>query len=142
MAVAKGLLAQGVRFGDRVALMSRTRYEWTLLDFALWTLGAQSVPVYPTSSAEQVAWMLYDAEVTAAVVEHEDHAMTIGSVVDRLPRAQKLWQFDSGAVRELIAAGAHLEDERSSTGTGSRSPRTRSPPSSTPPGPPAAPKAV
>ncbi|MFI7243410.1 AMP-dependent synthetase/ligase [Streptomyces qinglanensis] len=111
MAVAKGLLAQGVRFGDRVALMSRTRYEWTLLDFALWTLGAQSVPVYPTSSAEQVAWMLYDAEVTAAVVEHEDHAMTIGSVVDGLPRLEKLWQFDSGAVRELIAAGAHLEDE-------------------------------
>ena len=55
VALAKGLLAEGVRFGDRVALMSRTRYEWTLLDFALWSIGAQSVPVYPTSSAEQVA---------------------------------------------------------------------------------------
>ncbi|MBO8187065.1 AMP-dependent synthetase/ligase [Streptomyces spirodelae] len=111
VAVAKGLLAQGVRFGDRVALMSRTRYEWTLLDFALWSVGAQSVPVYPTSSAEQVAWMLYDAEVTAAVVEHEDHAMTVGSVVGRLPRLKKLWQLDAGAVHELMAAGAHLEDE-------------------------------
>ncbi|MGP3976455.1 AMP-dependent synthetase/ligase [Streptomyces sp. 8N114] len=111
VAVAKGLLAQGVRFGDRVALMSRTRYEWTLLDFALWAVGAQSVPVYPTSSAEQVAWMLYDAEVTAAVVEHEDHAMTVGSVIDQLPRLRKLWQLDAGAVQELMAAGAHIEDE-------------------------------
>ena len=57
---------QGIRFGDRVAIMSRTRYEWTLFDFALWTIGAQPVPIYPTSSAEQVFWMLYDAEVTAA----------------------------------------------------------------------------
>ncbi|MFE0763131.1 AMP-dependent synthetase/ligase [Streptomyces smyrnaeus] len=111
VAVAKGLLTQGVRFGDRVALMSRTRYEWTLLDFALWAVGAQPVPVYPTSSAEQVAWMLHDAEVTAAVVEHEDHAMTVGSVVDGLPRLKKLWQLDAGAVQELMAAGAHLEDE-------------------------------
>ena len=61
-ALAKGLLAQGVRFGDRVAIMCRTRYEWTLFDFALWTIGAQVVPIYPTSSAEQVFWMLYDAE--------------------------------------------------------------------------------
>ena len=61
LAVAKGLLAEGVRFGDRVAIMSRTRYEWTLFDFALWTIGAQSVPIYPTSSAEQVRWMLHDS---------------------------------------------------------------------------------
>ncbi|MGY1438884.1 AMP-dependent synthetase/ligase [Streptomyces reniochalinae] len=111
VAVAKGLLAQGVRFGDRVALMSRTRYEWTLLDFALWSIGAQPVPVYPTSSAEQVAWMLHDAEVSAAVVEHEDHAMTIGSVVDGLPRLKKLWQLDAAAMEEIVAAGAHLDDE-------------------------------
>ncbi|MDI6408768.1 AMP-binding protein [Streptomyces albus] len=111
VAVAKGLLAQGVRFGDRVALMSRTRYEWTLLDFSLWSIGAQSVPVYPTSSAEQVAWMLHDAEVTAVVVEHEDHAMTVGSVVDRLPRLKKLWQLDAGAMTDLLAAGAHLDDD-------------------------------
>ncbi|KPC95282.1 long-chain fatty acid--CoA ligase [Streptomyces sp. NRRL F-6602] len=111
VAVAKGLLAQGVRFGDRVALMSRTRYEWTLLDFSLWSIGAQSVPVYPTSSAEQVSWMLHDAEVTAVVVEHEDHAMTVGSVVDRLPRLKKLWQLDAGAMTDLLAAGAHLDDD-------------------------------
>ncbi|MFJ7069284.1 AMP-dependent synthetase/ligase [Streptomyces sp. NPDC101115] len=113
LALAKGLIAQGVRFGDRVAIMSRTRYEWTLFDFALWTLGAQSVPVYPTSSADQVLWMLHDAEVTACVVEHEDHAMTIGSVIDRLPRLQRLWQLDAGegAVAELMAAGADIDED-------------------------------
>ncbi|WP_128981506.1 AMP-dependent synthetase/ligase [Streptomyces roseicoloratus] len=113
LALAKGLIAQGVRFGDRVAIMARTRYEWTLFDFALWTLGAQSVPVYPTSSADQVLWMLHDAEVTACVVEHEDHAMTIGSVIDRLPRLQRLWQLDAGegAVAELMAAGADIDED-------------------------------
>jgi long-chain acyl-CoA synthetase len=111
MALAKGLLARGVRFGDRVAIMSRTRYEWTLFDFALWTVGAQVVPVYPTSSAEQTFWMLHDAEVSAAIVEHEDHAMTIATVIDRLPRLRQLWQLDAGCVQELYDAGAHLDDE-------------------------------
>ncbi|MEU7033219.1 AMP-binding protein [Streptomyces sp. NPDC046237] len=111
LALAKGLIAHGVRFGDRVAIMARTRYEWTLFDFALWTLGAQSVPIYPTSSADQVYWMLHDAEVTACVVEHEDHAMTIGSVVDRLPRLQRLWQLDAGAVDELMAAGTEIDED-------------------------------
>ncbi|MFJ9424959.1 AMP-dependent synthetase/ligase [Streptomyces sp. NPDC101249] len=111
LALAKGMLARGVRFGDRVAIMSRTRYEWTLFDYALWTIGAQVVPVYPTSSAEQCFWMLYDAECTAAVVEHEDHAMTIATVVDRLPRLRQLWQLDTGAVQELYDAGASLDDE-------------------------------
>ncbi|MER7347363.1 long-chain fatty acid--CoA ligase [Streptomyces aurantiacus] len=111
LALAKGLLAQGVRFGDRVAIMCRTRYEWTLFDFALWTVGAQVVPVYPTSSAEQVFWMLHDAQVSAAMVEHEDHAMTIGSVVDRLPHLRRLWQLDGDAVRELNDAGRDLDDE-------------------------------
>ncbi|MGW0840557.1 AMP-dependent synthetase/ligase [Streptomyces sp. NPDC002787] len=111
LALAKGLLAQGVRFGDRVAIMSRTRYEWTLFDYALWTVGAQVVPLYPTSSAEQVFWMLYDSQCTAAMVEHEDHAMTIATVIDRLPQLRRLWQLDVGAVQELYESGAHLDDE-------------------------------
>ncbi|MFJ6465384.1 AMP-dependent synthetase/ligase [Streptomyces sp. NPDC091387] len=111
LALAKGLIAHGVRFGDRVALMSRTRYEWTLFDFALWAVGAQSVPVYPTSSAEQVLWMLHDAEVSAVMVEHEDHAMTIASVIDQLPQLKRLWQLDADAVSELFSAGVHVGDE-------------------------------
>ncbi|MCN9242633.1 AMP-dependent synthetase/ligase [Streptomyces sp. RY43-2] len=111
LALAKGLLADGVRFGDRVAIMCRTRYEWTLFDYALWTIGAQVVPVYPTSSAEQVSWMLHDAQATAAMVEHEDHAMTIATVIDRLPHLRRLWQLDAGALQELYEAGARIDDE-------------------------------
>ncbi|MFJ2743457.1 AMP-dependent synthetase/ligase [Streptomyces sp. NPDC087440] len=111
MALAKGLLAQGVRFGDRVAIVSRTRYEWTLFDFALWTVGAQPVPVYPTASTEQVFWTLHDSEVVACVVEHEDHAMTVASVIDRLPRLSMLWQLDAGGVQEVVASGAGVDDD-------------------------------
>ncbi|WP_431041427.1 AMP-dependent synthetase/ligase [Streptomyces sp. P1-3] len=111
LALAKGLLAQGIRFGDRVAIMSRTRYEWTLFDFAIWSIGAQTVPVYPTASAEQVYWALYDANVAACVVEHEDHAMTVGSVVDRLPRLTSLWQLDAGALPALLASGRRIETD-------------------------------
>ncbi|MFF9400709.1 MULTISPECIES: AMP-dependent synthetase/ligase [unclassified Streptomyces] len=111
LALARGLIAHGVRFGDRVALMSRTCYEWTLFDFALWSVGAQSVPVYPTSSAEQVHWMLHDADVSAVMVEHEDHAMTVASVIDRLPGVKRLWQLDADAVAELVDAGGRIEDE-------------------------------
>ncbi|WP_329377309.1 long-chain fatty acid--CoA ligase [Streptomyces sp. NBC_01351] len=111
LALAKGLLAQGVGFGDRVALMCRTRYEWTLFDFALWAIGAQPVPVYPSSSAEQVQWILYDSACTACVVEDEDQAMTVGSVVDGLPLLRRLWQLDAGAVEELLADGAGVAED-------------------------------
>ncbi|MFD0028349.1 AMP-dependent synthetase/ligase [Streptomyces sp. NPDC127172] len=111
LGLAKGLLAQGVRFGDRVAIMSRTRYEWTLFDFALWTIGAQVVPIYPTASAEQVFWTLHDAQVSAAMVEHEDHAMTIATVIGRLPTLNRMWQLDSDPVPHLIESGAHIDDE-------------------------------
>ncbi|MGW5847350.1 AMP-dependent synthetase/ligase [Streptomyces sp. NPDC055254] len=110
LALAKGLLAQGVRFGERVAIMSRTRYEWTLFDFALWAVGAQPVPVYPTSSAEQVHWILHDSGCTACVVENEDQAMTVGSVIDRLPALRRLWQLDAGAVDALVADGSGVAE--------------------------------
>ncbi|MEU8569572.1 AMP-dependent synthetase/ligase [Streptomyces pathocidini] len=110
LALAKGLIAQGVRFGDRVVIMSRTRYEWTLFDFALWTIGAQPVPVYPGSSPEQVAWILYDTSAVGCVVEDEEHAMTLGSVVDRLPALARVWQLDAGTVEELGAAGERIAD--------------------------------
>ncbi|MHA4818451.1 AMP-dependent synthetase/ligase [Streptomyces aculeolatus] len=111
LALAKGLLAAGLRFGDRVGIMCRTRYEWTQLDFALWSIGAQAVPVYPTSAPDQAYWMLHDAGAVACVVEHADHAMTVGSVIDKLPLLTMLWQIDEGAIGELTAAGAHLDDD-------------------------------
>ncbi|TDU75474.1 AMP-binding enzyme [Streptomyces sp. KS 21] len=109
LALAKGLLAQGVRFGERVGVMSRTRYEWTLFDFALWAIGAQPVPVYPTSSVEQVHWILQDSDCTACVVEDEDQAMTVGSVIERLPHL-RLWQLDTGAVEVLVGDGRGVAD--------------------------------
>ncbi|MEU9799057.1 long-chain fatty acid--CoA ligase [Streptomyces sp. NPDC051000] len=111
LALAKGLLAQGIRFGDRVGVMSRTRYEWTLFDFALWAIGAQPVPVYPSSSAEQAHWILYDSSCTGCVVENEDQAMTVGSVIERLPHLRRLWQLDAGAVEELVEGGRGVAED-------------------------------
>ncbi|MFF4319832.1 AMP-dependent synthetase/ligase [Streptomyces sp. NPDC001568] len=111
LALAKGLLAQGIRFGDRVALMSRTRYEWTLFDFALWAIGAQPVPIYPTSSADQVQWILQDADCVGCLVEDENQAMTVGSGIEGLPGLRRLWQLDAGAVEELVADGRTVAED-------------------------------
>ncbi|MBT2392285.1 long-chain fatty acid--CoA ligase [Streptomyces sp. ISL-1] len=111
MAVAKGFLVGGIRFGDRVALMSRTRYEWTVLAHALWSVGAEVVPVYPTSSIEQVRWILHDAQVRAIVVEHENHAMTVAAASDSETQLSAIWQMDLGCVESLIRQGAGVDDE-------------------------------
>ncbi|MFB7163990.1 AMP-dependent synthetase/ligase [Streptomyces sp. NPDC056121] len=107
---AKGLIASGVRPGDRVGLMSRTRYEWTLLDFAIWSAGAITVPVYETSSAEQIQWILGDSGAVACVVESAGHEATVESVRDRLPGLAHVWQIDAGGVQELDRAGAAVSD--------------------------------
>ncbi|NDZ80575.1 long-chain fatty acid--CoA ligase [Streptomyces sp. SID10853] len=115
---AKGLIAAGVQPGDRVALMSRTRYEWVQLDFAIWSAGAITVPVYETSSAEQVQWILGDSGAVAVLVESDAHAATVEAVRHALPSLQHVWQIDDGAVDELRAGGAEVTDatvdERSS----------------------------
>ncbi|WP_455351566.1 AMP-dependent synthetase/ligase [Streptomyces sp. SYSU K217416] len=111
MAVAKGFLANGIRFGDRVALMSRTRYEWTVLAYALWSLGAEVVPVYPTSSIEQVRWILYDAEVRVVVVEHENHAMTVAAACDAQTELSAIWQMDMDCLATLTDQGLGLADD-------------------------------
>ncbi|MFJ8789744.1 AMP-dependent synthetase/ligase [Streptomyces sp. NPDC102462] len=115
---AKGLIASGVQPGDRVGLMSRTRYEWTLLDFAIWSAGAVTVPVYETSSPEQVQWILSDSGATACVVEQDGHAATVEAVRERLPALKHVWQIDAGGVAELGRLGRDLTDatveERSS----------------------------
>ncbi|KNE81515.1 AMP-dependent synthetase/ligase [Streptomyces xinghaiensis] len=107
---AKGLIAAGVRPGDRVALMSRTRYEWTLLDFAIWSAGAVSVPVYETSSPEQIAWILSDSGAVACLVETDAHAGAVNSVRDRLPELLHVWQIERDAVGQLRDQGAGITD--------------------------------
>ncbi|WP_030679483.1 AMP-dependent synthetase/ligase [Streptomyces sp. NRRL B-1347] len=110
-AAAKGLIAAGVGPGDRVGLMSRTRYEWTLFDFAIWSAGAVTVPVYETSSAEQIQWILGDSGAVACVVESDAHASAVESVRDRLPALAHVWQIDRDAVAELNRTGAEVSDE-------------------------------
>ncbi|EDY52515.1 AMP-dependent synthetase/ligase [Streptomyces clavuligerus] len=110
LAAAKGLIAAGIEPGDRVALMSRTRYEWVLLDFAIWSAGGVTVPVYETSSAEQVSWILSDSGAVAAIVENGAHAAAVESVRDRLPALRELWQIEAGALDALVAAGAEISD--------------------------------
>ncbi|MFJ2814666.1 MULTISPECIES: AMP-dependent synthetase/ligase [unclassified Streptomyces] len=106
--LAKGMIASGISPGHRVAIMARTRYEWTVLSYALWAVGAEVVPIYPTSSREQVEWILRDAGCAAVVVEDEQAVMTVGSVCGTLPSLRHVWQLDAGALDELVRAGASV----------------------------------
>ncbi|MFI6152636.1 AMP-dependent synthetase/ligase [Kitasatospora sp. NPDC051170] len=110
LALAKGLLTQGVRYGDRVALMARTRYEWTLFDYALWSIGAITVPIYPTSAPEQVRWILAETQAVACLVEDEDAAMTVGAVCDALPDLTGIWQLDRDCVGAIVEDGVGVPD--------------------------------
>ena len=107
--VAKGLVAAGIEPGDRVGIMSRTRYEWTLLDFAAWSAGAVPVPLYETSSAEQVAWILADSGASLIVTETRAHAEVVAEAVPEGGVAVHV--LDDGAIATLIALGAEVTDE-------------------------------
>jgi long-chain acyl-CoA synthetase len=109
-AVAKGLVASGVGAGDRVALQAKTRYEWTVCDFAIWTAGAVTVPVYETSSVDQVAWILSDSGARAAIVEREDHASTMESVRDQAPDLGPIWVIEDDVIGTLSSAGSSVPD--------------------------------
>ena len=109
-ALARGLVAVGVGPGDRVAVMSRTRYEWTLIDYACWAAGAVTVPVYETSSAEQVEWILGDSSASAVFAETSAHAEIIGSVRGRLPGLGHLWM--TGGLDALATGGAQIGAEQ------------------------------
>ncbi|WP_327376861.1 AMP-dependent synthetase/ligase [Streptomyces sp. NBC_01216] len=108
--VAKGLVASGVEPGDRVALLSRTRYEWVLFDFAIWSAGAVTVPVYETSSPEQIQWILGDSGASLALVESAAHAESVASVRDDLPALKGVRQIEDDAVARLTEDGAGVSD--------------------------------
>ncbi|NYG05599.1 long-chain acyl-CoA synthetase [Phycicoccus badiiscoriae] len=109
-AVAKGLIASGIAPGDRVAIMCKTRYEWTLTDFAIWTAGAVTVPIYETSSAEQVSWILTDSGAKGIMLETPAHAATLEEVRAQVPGLAHVWQVDAGAIADLETAGAGVSD--------------------------------
>ena len=107
--VAKGLIASGISFGDRVAIMAKTRYEWTVLDFAIWYAGAVPVPVYETSSAEQVDWILTDSAAVAIIVETP---ALVDLVKPVMPATCKyIWNITDNALATLITAGKSISDD-------------------------------
>ena len=106
---AKGLAAAGIQPGDRVGLMSRTCYAWTVIDYAIWTVGAVTVPVYETSSPEQVQWILSDGGAVAVFAETEAHASTIGDARSALPELKHVWMVEARA--ELTNSGSGVTDE-------------------------------
>ncbi|GAA10670.1 AMP-dependent synthetase/ligase [Gordonia alkanivorans] len=124
--IAKGLIASGVNPGDRVALLSRTRLEWNLFDFAIWSAGAITVPIYDSSSASQIEWIVRDSGAVAIILEDDGHRAAFESI-DSLTEPVTVFQIDRsdapGALDELVAAGAEVHDDevikrRSTLGSG------------------------
>lgn len=111
--IAKGLISSGVQPGDRIALMARTRYEWSLADFAIWFAGAISVPVYETSSPAQVAWILGDSGAVGAFVESARHEDVVRQAVELedLTSLDHVWQFDGDGLDTLRTAGVGTDDQ-------------------------------
>jgi long-chain acyl-CoA synthetase len=118
-AIAKGLMVAGIERGDRIALLSKTRFEWTLLDYAIWAVGGSTVPIYETSSPEQVEWILSDSGAKAVVVETPAHREMVQELVTRLGEPALIWQIDpttnsagpAAAIEELTALGIEVSDE-------------------------------
>ncbi|CAB4758125.1 unannotated protein [freshwater metagenome] len=112
-AVAKGLIAAKIGVGDRVAIMAKTRYEWTVLDFAIWYAGAVSVPIYETSSSEQVEWILSDSGAVAIIVETPQHREIVNPVIT--PACKSLWTITDGALDEISNLGKSISDSEVET---------------------------
>jgi len=109
--IAKGLVAAGVNPGDRVALLSKTRYEWTLFDFAILWIGAVTVPIYETSSAAQIGWILKDSGAVAGIVENAGHIGRVHEVRSEAPEMRHLWSIDAGAAAEISTLGVDVDDD-------------------------------
>jgi long-chain acyl-CoA synthetase len=120
--VARGLVAAGVEPGDRVALMSRTRYEWSVADYAIWTAGAVTVPIYETSSASQIEWIIGDSGAKAMFIESDEHEKAVASVRGDLPELAHVWRMDdlpsAASAESGETLGADLEERRASRTSG------------------------
>ena len=121
-ATAKGLVAAGINVGDRVAIMARTRYEWTILDFAIWFAGGSVVPIFETSSAEQVDWILSDSGSVGIIVETPTHRELVQTV---LPSHTKhVWTMTDDVLSLLARTGAHISDDEIDRRRNSLNPET------------------
>lgn len=110
-AAAKGLIASGIELGDRVAILSATRYEWVVLDYAIWSAGGCTVAIYETSSADQAQWILEDSATKLLVVETAAHASNLKEVTEGAKDLREVLQIDAGAIDELTTRGASVSDE-------------------------------
>ncbi|MEK8070557.1 AMP-dependent synthetase/ligase [Rhodococcoides navarretei] len=110
-AAAKGLIASGIELGDRVAILSATRYEWVVLDYAIWSAGGCTVAIYETSSADQAQWILEDSATKLLVVETAAHASNLKEVTEGAKDLREVLQIDGGAIEELTTRGAGVSDE-------------------------------
>jgi long-chain acyl-CoA synthetase len=109
-ALAKGFVAAGIQPGDKIGMMCRTRYEWSLIDFAVWFAGAVLVPVYETSSPSQIHWDLEDSGAIAMITETADHFARFDEVHADLPLVGSVWRLDTDMVQKLTTSGADVED--------------------------------
>lgn len=116
--LAKGMIAAGIRPGDRVGIMSRTRFEWTVIDFAIWYAGAISVPVYETNAPAQAAWALSHSEATAVFVEDEKllgrikEAEELSASTEEPMQLKHRWVIENGDLDELSARASEVSDEQ------------------------------
>lgn len=111
VAVAKGFSAAGVQPGDRIGLMCKTSFEWTLIDFSLHYAGAVMVPIYETSSAAQIQWILEDSGARGIITETAEHANRLGQVLSTVPTVDLVWNLDEGAIDALVKSGAEVSDD-------------------------------
>ncbi len=110
VALAKGLIAAGVQPGDKIGFICRTRYEWTLVDFATWFAGAVLVPIYETSAPAQIAYTLSDSGASAIIVETAEHFSRFDEVHADLPQIEKVWQLHLGDLEKLVEGGSKITD--------------------------------
>jgi len=108
--VAKGLIAEGLQPGDRIAILSRTRYEWTIADYAIWYAGCVTVPIYETSSPEQVEWIISDAHVVATFFEAQRTTLAFTPIASQVPHMTRSYVFGDDALAELANKGASISD--------------------------------
>jgi long-chain acyl-CoA synthetase len=110
--LAKGFIAAGIRPGDAVAIMSRTRYEWALVDYALWFAGAVSVPIYETSAPAQIEWVLSDSGAVALFVETSEHKNRFDIIKSSVPSVKQVWKFEDDSLVKLVAMGREVSAEQ------------------------------
>lgn len=108
--LAKGLIGLGVNKGDSVAIVSRTRWEWTALDMAIMSIGALTVPVYETNSASQVSWIFNDSKVTLAIAEDDGQRDKIESVRDEVPTLRNVFVIEAGGLNAIKTYGESVTD--------------------------------